>query len=101
MLCDLTLYFGYGVRQNWMKAKLTLIAFLAVNAFLFLVPMMPQLGAMAEAALPSGHLPQACHDLEAREAMVGMSNALPLLGEILLGSLKPRLFGEKQRAVAT
>ncbi len=98
ILCDLTLYFGYGVRDRWMKVKLALIAFLSINAFGFLVPMMPELRAMAEAALPGNHLPDAFHDLEGREALVGMSNALPLVCEILLGSLKPRLWGAPRSA---
>lgn len=98
VICDLTLYFVYGVRGNWMKVKLALMAFLTINAFVFLVPMMPQLRAMAEAALPTGELPHAFHELEAKEALVGMSNALPLLLELILGSFKPKLFGERKQA---
>lgn len=97
VLCDLSLYFGYGVRDNWMKVKLALMGFLTINAFVFLVPMMPQLRAMAEAAVATGQLPEAFHKLEATEALIGMSNALPLLGELLLGSLKPRLFSERRQ----
>lgn len=98
VLCDLTLYFVYGVRQYWMKIKLALIAFLTINAFVFLVPMMPELRALAVASIPEGHLSQAFHDLEATEALVGMSNALPLLLELILGSFKPKLFGERRAA---
>ncbi len=98
LLCDLALYFGFGVRANWMKVKLAMIAFLSVNAFVFLVPMMPELRAMAEAVPPADPLPQAFHDLEATEARVGMSNVIPLLTELVLGSLKPRLFGERKAA---
>ena len=99
VLCDLTLWFGYEVRTNWMKVKLVLMAFLTINAFVFLVPMMPELRAMANAAIPAGFLPEAFHDFEAREALVGMSNALPLALELILGSFKPRLFGERRNVL--
>ena len=68
-----------------------------INAFVFLVPMMPELRAMAEAARPDGDL-SAFHALEAREALVGMSNALPLALELILGSFRPKLFGERRQA---
>lgn len=97
LACDLTLWFCYGVRAIWMKVKLALMAFLTINAFVFLVPMMPELRAMAEeAAVPAGFLPEAFHELEARETLVGISNALPLVleRELILGAFWPRLFGE-------
>ena len=100
LVCDLTLWFGYGVRANWMKVKLVLMAFLTINAFVFLVPMIPELRAMAEASIPDGVLPEEFHELEAREALVGMSNALPLALELILGAFKPRLFGERRIAAA-
>ena len=31
-------------------------------------------------------------------AVVGMSNALPLALELILGSFRPKLFGERRRA---
>lgn len=96
IFCDLTLWFVYGVRGNWMKVKLALMAFLTINAFVFLVPMMPELKALAEASIPAGVLSEAFHALEGKEAIVGMSNALPLVLELILGSFKPRLFGERR-----
>ena len=95
ILCDAILYIQFRERANWMKVKAVLIAFLTVNAFVFLVPMMPELRAMADAARPDGDL-TAFHALEAREALVGMSNAIPLALELVLGSFKPRLFGERR-----
>lgn len=89
--CDLTLYFGYGVRARWMKVKLGLMAFLTINAFVFLVPMQPELARMAAELPPEGPLSPEFKALEHREGLVGMSNALPLLFEILLGAFKPRL----------
>ncbi len=95
ILCDLILYFYFRERGNWMKVKAVLMAFLTVNAFVFLVPMMPELRAMAQAAIPTGDL-SAFHALEGREALVGMSNAIPLLLELILGRFKPRLFAERR-----
>ena len=95
VLCDLILYFYYQERANWMKLKAFLIAFLTVNAFVFLVPMMPELRALAAAAIPDGDL-NAFHALEGKEALIGMSNAIPLALELILGSFKPKLFGERR-----
>jgi hypothetical protein len=97
ILSDLVLYIHFRERANWMKVKALLIAFLTINAFVFLVPMMPELRALAENARPDGDL-TAFHALEAREALVGMSNALPLALELVLGRFKPRLFGERRAA---
>ena len=97
VMCDLILYVHYRERGNWIKVKAVFMAFLTINAFVFLVPMMPELRAMAEAARPDGDL-SAFHALEAREALVGMSNALPLALELILGSFRPKLFGERRRA---
>ena len=95
IVCDLILYFHFDERANWMKAKAVMMAFLTVNAFVFLVPMMPELRALAEAAIPTGDL-TAFHALESREALVGMSNAIPLVLELILGHFKPRLFAERR-----
>jgi len=98
--CDLALFFVWRERANWMKVKLGLIAFLSVNAFVFLVPMMPDLLALAQSSPPDGPVSAAFHALEGKEALVGMSNAIPLALEILLGVFKPRLFGERRSPVA-
>jgi hypothetical protein len=97
IICDGILYFHYDVRANWMKAKALLMAFLTINAFVFLVPMMPELRAMAEAAIPTNDLTE-FHALEGREALVGMSNAVPFVLELLLGHFKPKLFAERSAA---
>ena len=55
---------------------------------------------MAEAAIPNGVLPEAFPHLEAQEALVGMTNALPLALELILGAFKPRLFGERKFVTA-
>ena len=99
IVIDLILFFGFGVRATWMKIKLACTAFLTVNAFVFLVPMMPELLAMAEASVPSGELSDAFHALEGREMLVGMSNVLPLITEMVMGSFKPRIT-RAERAVS-
>jgi len=95
VVCDLLLYFALGVKANWLKGKMLMMTFLAVNAFVFLVPMMPELVELAHESLPSGEVSQAFLDRTATEQLVGMSNVIPLILELVLGSFKPRLFGER------
>lgn len=98
IISDLTLWFGYQERAWWMRIKLVCTAFLTLNAFVFLVPMMPELLALAEASAPAGKLSQAFLDLEGREALIGMSNVIPLVTEMLMGAFKPRLSrGERMK----
>jgi len=94
MVCDLFLYFALGVKANWLKGKMLMMTFLTVNAFVFLVPMMPELVELARESLPSREVSQAFLDRTATEQLVGMSNVIPLSLELVLGSFKPRLFGE-------
>lgn len=96
VICDLVLYFALGVKANWLKGKMLMMAFLTTNAFVFLVPMMPELVTLARDSLPSGEVSQAFLDRTATEQLVGMSNAIPLILEMVLGSFKPRLFGERR-----
>ncbi len=95
IISDAILYFNYGVKPNWLKAKLLMTAFLAINAFVFLVPMMPELVELAKSSLPNGEVSQAYLDKERAEQLVGMSNVIPLILELLLGSFKPKLFSER------
>ncbi|MBW9275614.1 MAG: enoyl-CoA hydratase, partial [Candidatus Thiodiazotropha sp. (ex. Lucinisca nassula)] len=94
--CDSILYFGLGVKANWLKGKMLMMAFLSTNAFIFLVPMMPELVVLARESLPNGEVSQAFLDKTATEQLVGMSNVIPLILEMVLGSFKPRLFGERR-----
>lgn len=96
VISDLILYFNYEVKPNWLKIKLGLMAFLTINAFVFLVPMMPELVEMAKQSLPSGKVSQAFIDRTETEALIGMSNVIPLVLEIILGSFKPKLGNEKK-----
>ena len=96
VLADLVLYFGYNVRANWLRAKLAMGAFLSINAFVFLVPMMTELLQLAKESLPAGVVSAEFTELEEKEALVGMSNVIPLVLEILLGAFRPKLFGERR-----
>ena len=96
LVADLVSWRLYSVIPYWLKFKLLMMAFLSINAFVFLVPMMPELKELAEASLPTGEVSQAFLELAYKEQLVGMSNVIPLILEILLGSFKPRLFSERR-----
>lgn len=97
VLSDIVLYFTYQVKPNWLKLKFVAVAFLTVNAFVFLVPMMPELVAMAKEAIPTGEISREFLDKEHTEQFIGQLNVLPLLAELLLGSFKPKI-GKRERA---
>ncbi|MFB9216461.1 enoyl-CoA hydratase [Vibrio sinaloensis] len=92
---DLYLFTRYERVPNWLKMKLACIAFLAVNAFVFLVPMMPELVTLAQMSMVNGELSRDYVEKASLEQLIGASNALPLMLELLLGSFKPKLFGER------
>lgn len=93
---DYLLYRTFDTTPNWFKLKTIFLIFLSVNAFVFLVPMMPQLVELSAISMQSGTLSQEFLDLAQKEAIVGASNAIPLLLEILLGSFKPKLGKERR-----
>lgn len=97
IVTDLVLLFIYGETAWWMRIKLAMTAFLTINAFVFLVPMMPELLTLATESIPAGHLSDAFIALEGKEALVGMSNVIPLAIEMIMGSFCPKLFGERQQ----
>ncbi len=97
-VCDLIMYFRFEVKPNWLKAKIVMMTFLAANAFIFLVPMMPELVQMAHDSLPDGEVSQAFLDKRHTEQLVGMSNIIPLALELVLGAFRPRLFSERRHS---
>lgn len=98
---DLVLFSAFAERAWWMRIKLAAMAFLTINAAIFLVPMMPELLALAEASVPSGQLSEAFHVLEHHEQLVGMSNIIPLLVELIMGGFKPAITkGERARLLS-
>jgi len=96
VIADLVLYFGYNVRENWLRVKLAMAAFLTINAFVFLVPMMPEMLRLAKESLPAGVVSAEFIAREHTEALIGMSNVIPLVLEILMGAFRPKLFGERR-----
>jgi len=97
IITDLILWFRYGERAWWMRIKLACTAFLTINAFVFLVPMMPQLLALAEASISAGTLLQAFLNLEGREALIGMSNFVPLITEMVMGAFRPAISRQERQ----
>ena len=91
IISDLILFFSLKQKPNWLKLKLLMVAFLTVNAFVFLVPMMPELVQLAKESIPTGKISQEFLDKEHTEQLVGQSNVIPLLLELILGSFKPKL----------
>ena len=96
IISDLILYTQFEIKPYWLKLKMLMMAFLSVNAFVFLVPMMPELVAMAKTSLPSGKVSQEFLDKTHTEQLVGMSNVIPLIIELVLGSFKPKLWKERK-----
>ncbi|WP_420602998.1 enoyl-CoA hydratase [Flagellimonas sp.] len=95
VLSDIVLYLSFKKKPIWLKLKFVAVAFLTINAFFFLVPMMPELVALAKESLPSGKLSQEFIDREHTEQFIGQLNIVPLLSELVLGSFRPRLGKEK------
>lgn len=97
IISDVILYFTYKTKPNWLKLKFLMVAFLSVNAFIFLVPMMPELVSLAKDSVKTGQITQVFIDKEHTEQFIGQLNVLPLILELILGSVKPKL-GRKERA---
>ena len=79
ILSDVYLYYSYEVKPNWLKVKFVLITFLTINAFFFLVPMMPELVALAKQSVEAGTFTEAVLQRSHTEGLIGMSNAIPLV----------------------
>lgn len=99
IVCDLILFFVYREHAWWMRIKLMAAALLATNAFLFLVPMMPELLVLAEASVPAGQLSPEFVALEHREMFIGQLNVAPLLTELIMGAFKPPV-SKTERSIA-
>lgn len=96
IISDLMLYFRFERTPHWFKLKLAMTAFLTVNAFVILTPMMPELVELAKASMAQGaEISQAFLDKAHTEQLAGQANIIPLFLELILGSFKPKLFGER------
>lgn len=71
-------------------------AFLSINAFVFLVPMMPEMLQLAKVSLPACVVSKAFIKRGEAEALIGISNVIPLALKLMLGSFRPKLFGERK-----
>ncbi len=71
IVSDLILYFYLKVKRNWLKLKLVMVAFLTINVFVFLVPMMPELVQLAKDSIASGVISQEFLDKEHTEQIIG------------------------------
>lgn len=100
VLCDLIQFFFFRERAWWMRIKLAMTAFLAINAFVFLVPMMPELLNLARASIPNGELSAQFLALEHTEKLVGMSNVIPLVLEMIMGTFRPKLFAQRSQSAS-
>ncbi len=98
VISDAILFFTYDVKPNWLKLKFVAVAFLTVNAFVFLVPMMPELVVLAKNSIPNGRVSQEFIEKENTEQFIGQLNILPLLAELILGSFKPKI-GKKEKSL--
>ncbi|WP_297478605.1 enoyl-CoA hydratase [uncultured Photobacterium sp.] len=97
IISDTILFFQFEIKPNWLKVKLLMTAFLSINAFVFLVPMMPELVELAKQSLQQGSaVSQAFIYKSKLEQLVGMSNVIPLLLELILGAFKPALGKERK-----
>lgn len=97
IVSDLVLLYLFDTKPNWFKAKLAMTAFLAVNAFVFLVPMMPELVELAKVSVEQKTgVSQEFLEKAHKEQLVGMTNIIPLSCELILGSFKPKLFKERK-----
>jgi len=94
-LVDIIMFVQYEIKPNWLKIKLLAMTFLAFNAFVFMMPLMPEMQQLARDAMESGQLSQAFLDTVATEAIVGQSNVLPLLIELWVGAFRPKLGKER------
>jgi len=98
IISDFILYFTFKTKPNWLKIKFIAVIFLSVNAFIFLVPMMPELVELAKTSIPDGKVSQEFLDKEHTEQLVGQSNIIPLLLELILGSFKPKIGKERKNS---
>lgn len=98
LICDFIMYFRFEVKPNWLKAKMLCMAFLSINAFVFLVPMMPELLNLAKKSLSNGKISEEFLIKAHKEQLVGMSNVIPLISEMILGAFKPKLGKERSKS---
>ena len=78
---------SYAIKPLWLKIQYGCMAFLTINAIFFLFPMMPTMTTLAAQNLVAGKITAAYQDEAAKEMIIGISNALPLLIMVVLSAL--------------
>ncbi|MEC6830455.1 enoyl-CoA hydratase [Photobacterium toruni] len=79
----------YKVKPTWLKIQYACMAFLTINALVFLVPMMPELTALSAQNIELGHITTVYKETANKEMFIGISNALPLLVMVVLSGFGP------------
>ncbi|MCW8330959.1 enoyl-CoA hydratase [Photobacterium sp. SDRW27] len=77
----------YKQKPLWLKVQYACMAFLTVNAFVFLVPMMPEMTELAARNLDLGIISDSYQAHAEKEMIIGISNALPLLVMVILSAV--------------
>ncbi|MBT6096119.1 MAG: DUF2269 family protein [Rhodospirillaceae bacterium] len=79
------------LRQNWLRAKLCVVAAIAINGAAVLTPLAEQMRDLAVAAVETGALDAAFHAAENTEAIAGAINLALIVVAIALAVFKPQL----------
>lgn len=87
----------YKIKPMWLKIQYACMAFLTINALVFLVPMMPELTSLAVKNIETGKITSAYKDMANKEMFIGISNALPLLIMVVLSGLSSKDHEMKKR----
>jgi hypothetical protein len=84
------MYRQYKQKPLWLKIKVGLAVYLAVNAFFILTPLMSDLRILAEESLKVGMLTEEFKAKEHLAMLAGMSNVIPLILAMTFGVFKPK-----------
>jgi hypothetical protein len=90
LLASMLVARNYQPKPLWLKVQFVCMVFLIINAFLFLVPMMPELHELAAQNIALGYITDAYQAKAHTEMLIGISNALPLLLVLILGVFGPQ-----------
>ncbi|WP_019616905.1 hypothetical protein [Psychromonas ossibalaenae] len=81
---------SYQIKPLWLKVQFACMAFLTINAFVFLVPMMPELRELAAQNIELGYLSDIYQSRAHTEMLIGISNVVPLILVLVLGIFGPQ-----------
>ncbi len=78
------------LRQNWLRAKLAVVALIAINGAVVLTPLAEQMRDLAVTAIKSAALDAAFHAAENTEAVAGAINLALIVIALVLAVFKPK-----------